>query len=403
MKIQRKIKRKPNLMIIGAAGAVANAVLLKLPEYRNSFGRLVLLDKKGNIRKNKHLDHKKLRYVFVRKKINLPAKEKEFLSLLKRYGIGVLVDLSTIDTIPILEALRRIDVKYLNTSMNIADGASYSLVFDLINNRDKFSEGVRILCSGMNPGVVNAWVRLGIETYGVPDRVTFIEYDSSRPASGWKTILTWSIEQFVNESSIERSAVMLGGDRVRLSKDVAVMCREDMAKYFRPIMKMADYPKGFVVPHEECASIAMLFNVPAKFVYAIHPKTMERLVSLYKKQGELSNHDLLLGDNVKMPLVGRDNIAVRLDYKDKAVYYMNSMDNSDQKGTNATCAQVAVGVLAGLRTLLKGDLPSRVYFTSELFNKGYKDFVLDSMAVQKFVFKKKNGKLKMSEHVPEIH
>lgn len=399
----KKFRSKPNLMVIGAKGMVANAFLLKLPEHRHKFGKLVLLDKKMHLRSNKNIDHKRLDYISLHKKIELPKKEKEFLSLLKRHKIDILIDLSTIDTIPILEALKKYNVAYMNTSMNIEEGASYILVFDLLKNRSKFADGVRILCSGMNPGVVNVWVRSAIEAYGVPEKVTFFEYDSSCPVSGWKPIITWSAEQFINESTIERSAVMLGGDRVKLSKSNAVMCREDMAKYFRPIMKMQKYPVGFTVPHEECASIAMLFNVPAKFVYSVHPKTMERLVNVYKKNGEIGKDDLILGDNTKIPLTGEDNIAVRLDYNDKAVYYMNSMRNSDQRGTNATCAQVAVGVMAGMLTLLNGDLEPRVYFTSELYGKGYWKYVAELMTVQRYVFKKTKGRLKLASHSPRIH
>ena len=103
------------------------------------------------------------------------------------------------------------------------------------------------------------------------------------------------------------------------------------------------------------------------------------------------------------PLDGSDNIGVVLNYSDKKVYYFNSVSNSSIIGTNATYFQVVVGVFAALLTLLFDKLYKKLYFTEDLFNNIYKNYVFDNMRVQEFVFSKRNGgKLKLSHYNPTI-
>jgi hypothetical protein len=382
-----RTRRKPNLLLLGATGSIANAVLLKLPKYRDMFGKLVLLSGTGDIRKSRTIDHKRLRYVPVRKMLNIPRRKKEFMDILKRYGIDIVLDLTTMDTMPVLRATDEFGASYINTSMNIENSASYPLVFKLFEKRG-FENNAHIICTGMNPGVVDMWTRMGIEEHGVPDSVVFFEYDSSVIASGWRPMITWSRKAFIEEVSIERSAVMLGGDRVRLSKGNALMNRADLSGMMGRMMGVGRYPRGFVVPHEECASIAIAYGIPAQFIYAINQDTMDALVDIYKRKGKIEKDDLVLGDNIKHPLEGEDSIGVMLDYWDKQVYYFNSTRNRDQKGTNATCAQVAVGVLAALNTVAKRRLSHGIHFVFELHGTGYGRFVAETMKIRKHIFRK---------------
>lgn len=72
-------------MVIGASGSVANAFLHHLSNYRCLFRKVVLVDKNDKVLKDAYLNHKLLNYTFVKKKIELPGREKEYLALLKKY------------------------------------------------------------------------------------------------------------------------------------------------------------------------------------------------------------------------------------------------------------------------------------------------------------------------------
>lgn len=59
--------KRPNLLLLGASGGVAQVFLQYLVHHREFFGKLVLLSRKNRIKNNTHLEHKKLDYVYVKK------------------------------------------------------------------------------------------------------------------------------------------------------------------------------------------------------------------------------------------------------------------------------------------------------------------------------------------------
>ena len=72
---------KPNLLVLGASGGVANAFLHSLVHHRSLFNKLILVDKNKKVLSDPYINHKELRYTFVKKEIKLPDKEKEYLNL----------------------------------------------------------------------------------------------------------------------------------------------------------------------------------------------------------------------------------------------------------------------------------------------------------------------------------
>ena len=101
-------------------------------------------------------------------------------------------------------------------------------------------------------------------------------------------------------------------------------------------------------------------------------------------------------------LEGSDNIGVALDYKDKRVYYFNSVSNTSMIGTNATYFQVAIGVYAALFTLLFDKLKNGVHFVENLYHTHYKNYVFDNMDVREFVFQKRKNKFSLLSYNPMI-
>lgn len=50
---------KPNLLIAGASGGVANALLHHLVIYRDLFGKIILLDRNKHVLDDIYIDHKR--------------------------------------------------------------------------------------------------------------------------------------------------------------------------------------------------------------------------------------------------------------------------------------------------------------------------------------------------------
>lgn len=381
------VLKKPNLLVLGASGGVANAFLHYMLQHRALFGKLVLLDKRKNVLKDQFLDHKNLNYMFLHKNVKLPEDEKKYLHVLKKYRVNIVLDLTDAPSLQLFEATNKADVSYVNTAMN----DDVKNVFELITavNIRKKQNAPHILCTGMNPGAVNMFVRYGIEKFGIPQAITHFEYDTSRVAKKWTPMMTWSVKEFCVETIRDPGGVMLGHGKVQFLFPNALKNPRDMKPILSPLMKLKKYPKGFPVLHEENVTIAQKYDVPSRFIYAVNMQTMENLIRVYNKKKDVQLKDLILGDNMNKILDGSDNIGVVLEYKGKDVYYFNSVGNLAVVGTNATYTQVAIGIWAALLTLLSGKLPPRVHFVEDLYDTHFPYYLFDNMRVQEFIVKKK--------------
>jgi len=399
--------KKPNLLILGASGGLAQVFLQYLVHHRDFFGKLILLSGKNRIKNNKHLEHKKLDYIYVEKRID-PYNEKEYHDILRKYNIDIVLDLTVVDSIPLLEATNNFGASYVNTSLNADNKAVAELVFDIYPRKEKLNNAVHILCAGMNPGIVNMWVRYGISKFGIPKEIIHFEYDTSKiqtPFKSGKLTITWSPHEFLVENVRDPSGIALGRKKIKPIRPNAISQLQDMKPILSPIIKLNKYPKGFVVLHEENLTLSYKYNIPSKFIYSIHEEVMDSMIKTYKKWGKISEDDFTVIKNTEVPLKGADSIGVILNYGNKKVYYFNSINNTSLIRTNATYFQVVIGIFAALFTILfnKNKLKNGVYFTEDLFNTNYKDYVFDNMRVQKFVFKNKKGKLKIGSYNPTIN
>lgn len=394
---------KKNILVLGASGSVANAVLLHLIHYRELFGKVILLDQSDNLLFNPRLDHKKLRYIFVRKTLNLPAEEEDFLQLLQEHAVDIVLDLTDLESLPILAAANKMGVSYVNTAMNSNRQTTDETIYDIYPRRDRFNNAAHILSTGMNPGVVNMWVQHGIENHGLPHEVIHFEYDNSTDRKRWKPTLSWSVYQFLLESVIMPSAIVLGRNRTKTFFPNALKNRVDMTPILAPIANLSRYPYGLQVLHEENITIAQRYDVPSKFIYAINMKTMDYLTKTYERKSKVDLHDMIHGDNFSTLLNGFDMIGVLLEYKNQKVYYMNTAHNLTTTGTNATCMQVAVGIFAALFTLIFGQLPPKAYFSEELSHTVFKQYVFEHMQVEEYVFKKRGPSLALARYMPAVH
>lgn len=393
--------RPPNFLILGASGHVAQAFLQRLAARRGDFGRVVLLDLDDGVLRNPYLDHELLDYEFVHRRLRFPDDTMDYHQLLRQHGINVVLDVTDLDTQPVLTATDAVGVSYVNTALNESGRGIAEVVSDLHPTRTDQRRAPHILSSGMNPGVVNLWVWHGFQQYGAPLEIVHFEYDTSVPKTGWRPMITWSRKEFLTETVWEPTGQVVNGE-LRMSSGNAVQHREDLRPIMQPLIELPEYPRGMLVIHEENVKLGAKLGASSRYVYAIHPRTMTYLEQLLRQRGRVEIGDLELGDNTTIPLAGSDTIGVCLRYADKRVYYLNSLANSEVTGTNATCAQVAVGADAALHALFSERLAPHIYFASDLYDTVYSDVVFGALRVEHFVFEKEQGSLTLRRHVPAL-
>ena len=393
--------RPPNLLVLGASGNVARALLRRLGGQRPRFGRVVLLDKNDRVREDRFLEHHRLDYQFVHRRLRLPEDAAYYQRLLRRHRIGIVLDLTDMDTLPILAATDAAGASYVNTSLNDGKRGVSEMMEVLHRARERPRNAPHILCSGMNPGVVNIWVCHGVRKYGVPREIVHFEYDTSASADGWRPLITWSRREFLTETAWEPTGMVVDGKPVIL-KSNAIQNRQDMRSIMRPVLPHSSYPRGLLVLHEENLTLGQALGVSSRFIYAIHPKTMAYLTRRWRKRGQLRLSDLEIGDNTSIPLEGEDTVGVYLDYPRQRVYYVHSLANNAALGTNATCSQVAVGVYAAVFTLLCDRLAPRTYFVNDLYDTVYPRVMFCNMRVKHYVFAKRRRSLILRQHLPVL-
>ncbi len=392
-----KRSRQPNLLILGASGIVARAFLRRLGGWRGHFGRVVLLDKNEHVLADRFLEHHRLNYEFVRRRLRFPDDAAHYRQLLRRYEIDITLDVTDMDTLPVLEATDAAGVSYVCTALNDDKRHVAELVALLEAQRATKRRAPHILCSGMNPGVVNIWVWHGVRHYGLPREVVHFEYDTSRLANGWRPILTWSRRQYLTEVVWDPTGKVVDGKTVMLRTN-ALQNREPMRSLLKPVMPLDSYPDGWLVLHEENLTLGQRLGVSSKFIYAIDQRTMDHLTRRWRQRGTLRVSDLDIGDNTAAPLEGADTVGVCLEYDRRRIYYLSSLPNIAVPGANATGAQVAVGVYAALLTLLRERLPPRLYSVTDLYDTVYPQILFSNMRVEHFVFAKRKRSLILRKH-----
>jgi hypothetical protein len=390
----------PNLLVLGASGNVARAFLRRLSRPRDQFGQLVLLDKGEHVLHDRFIEHQRLEYRFIRHRLAFPQDNSYYRQLLRRHRIGIVLDLTDIDTLPVLGATDAAGASYVCTSLNDTRLHVVDLVNTLHPSRHEPRHAPHILCSGMNPGVVNIWVHHAVRHYGVPREIIHFEYDNSTTIP-WRPVLTWSRREFLTEAVWEPTGSVIDG-RPHVLPTNSLENRQDLRSIMRPVDSTPTIPRGLLVLHEENLTQGRNLGVSSKFIYAIHPKTMAYLARCWRQRGRVRISDLEIGDNTARPLTGADTIGVCLDYLRRRVYYRHSLANGAVVGTNATCQQVTLGIFAALFTLVRHKLEPRIYFAGDLYGTLYRHVVLGNMHVEHFVFAKRKRSLVLRRHQPDL-
>lgn len=403
--MNQKPKTK-NLLILGASGALGHTTLFYLKNHRSLFGKLVLSDQKefqqDDFEKLSELDAK-----FIKFHINSKNKEA-FSSFLTKIAPDIILDLSDAPSEFVDEVVFEYGkASYISCAFCTESFAPLGEALnEWINKQQKAPKPKmpHIFFTGMNPGSVNVWAAIGAKKFGIPKEITEFEYDTSRFMKKHKEkMVTWCVPEFIIELVTDPAEIILGDHRLKSMYPNGLYHKEDLEPLFSPILKLKHYPKGCVVTHEECVTLGNRWNIPMKFLYTVNQETIRHIKKIYDEAGKVEAKDLILGKNFDDPLVGSDNIALRLEYEDKAVYYFNSSNNENLKECSGTDFQVTVGIYAALLTLLQNDLKPGIYYTEDLMTTFFPKFLTDNMMIQEFVFEKdKKGRLKLLSHDSHI-
>ncbi len=379
---------KPNLLIIGASGGVGKAFLKWLAEHKKRLNKIVLVDKSDQFLCDSFISPRELSYDFIKININVQKDRRTYVEMIEHYAIDVVIDLSLNETRPMLEVTDALGVSYINTGIANRRGESFAnVVLDVIKRKDYPWRAPHILCAGMNPGIVNMWVRQGVERFGLPKGIVHFEYDNGQPLQGWLPLITWSKETFLDEIINDPAGYMDGKDKLRFLYPNPLKNRIEMKDMLCEILDMKEYPCGYLLLHEENITIAQHYDIPSRFLFAIHPRTMSYLEGIYDKNGRVPQDALILGDNRNVGLRGAATVGVIMQYQKQKVYLFNTTNHANIQGVSGSCWQVAVGLNAALFTLLNEPLPSRIYFMEDLFGTSCETLVSNSLPMQERIIK----------------
>ncbi|SHH35306.1 hypothetical protein [Clostridium grantii] len=332
----------------------------------------------------------------------------KFTQFLKITNTTHVIDISYADTLEMLRCCNESKVIYINTAFEntSVDENIYLEGFTLQEryaiyekNKNQFKNTTAIICSGMNPGVVQ-WMAIDLmkkfpkETpkacYIVENDTSFYEDESLADKNTIYT--TWSPICFLDEAIYSYPAFMQQHMCLILYKAVYDL-------QFKVTLGDREFA-GCLMPHEEVLTLAALYNMEMGFIYKVNDHTTKLIKDNINNLGDLWNYPMKVLDPVEAPLKGEDLVGVLLVYDDKERYMYNALDNKEifkEFGTNATYFQVACGIYGGLASVLLDDIPKGIYYVDELLlktNSNYKEYL--SFYMKDFVVgenKKSEGNL----------
>jgi len=238
-------------------------------------------------------------------------------------------------------------------------------------NRHDFTRSTAIICSGMNPGVVQ-WMALElikISPDNIPLGCYIVEHDNSFYADNSlakkKTIYTtWSPECFLDEAILSYPMFLKHHMPLFLYEKVYDM-------EFKVTLGERNFT-GCLMPHEEAITLGKLFDMETGFIYKTNDHTSELIRANLDHIDDLWQWDMEVLDPALEELEGEDLVGVLLVYEDKEKFMYNVLSNKEvfnKYKVNATYFQVACGIYGAISTLLLDNLPQGIYYVDELLLK----------------------------------
>lgn len=378
------------ISLLGSAGGVAKSVLSILNKsvmdqndpihhiIKNSKIHLIDLKQKNSQYYQTLFPH--LSQYLSLHQFDLKDKSK-LINHLKYSNTKILIDVSWADTVEMLECCDQLGIKYVNSALEntfIDDHEEQFIGFPLIEriihfekHKDKFTHTTAIVCSGMNPGVVQ-WMALELmkqHPNEIPLGCYIVEDDNSffknkEEAKNNVIYTTWSPECFLDEAILCYPMFMKQHTPLFLYENVYDV-------EFKVTLGDKEF-YGCLMPHEEIYTLGKWFNLESGFLYKVNDHTTSIIRNNLDDVDKLWDFEMKVLDPLDAPLIGEDLIGVLLVYRDKEWYMYNVMDNEtiySEFKTNATYFQVACGIYAAFSVLLLDHIPNGVYYVDDLLLK----------------------------------
>ncbi|MEH7108120.1 S-adenosylmethionine decarboxylase related protein [Bacillus sp. JJ1764] len=289
----------------------------------------------------------------------------------------IVIDVAWADTLEMLSCCNDLGVFYINSALENTevdeDESLYGFPLTERYNRYEarkkvFTNTKAIVCSGMNPGVVQ-WMAFKLMKENKdkkPLACYIVEHDNSfftdKTSIDPNTIYTsWSVECFLDEAIL--SYPMFSHHHLLHYWYENVYDMEFKVK----LGEREFY--GCLMPHEEVITLGTLHDMQIGFIYRVNEHTTELIRNHLDHVDDLWDWNQQLIDPEVGEVEGEDLVGVLLVYEDEEKFIYNVMKSSEiypKFKTNATYFQVACGIYAGLSSLILDDFPLGIYYVDEL-------------------------------------
>ncbi|WP_163102575.1 S-adenosylmethionine decarboxylase related protein [Peribacillus alkalitolerans] len=395
--------QRVSVSILGSAGGVARAILSLLnksiTDPNDPIHSLMNQSKLHFIDyQQKDINYYKQICPDLVNRIDLYQFNLEDLEMVRKHidetKTSLIIDLSWADTIDILKICNDLGVSYVNSALeNVeVDKDVYLEGFTLTERFERFSAVKNsftnmkgIVCSGMNPGVVQ-WMAHSL----------MIAHPNEKPLACY--IVEKDTTFFKDKSHIRKNTIYSSWSP-ECYLDEAILNYPMFVKQHVPFY-LYDYPYakeykvklgdiefyGCLMPHEEVLSLGTMYDMETGFIYQVNDYTTKIIRDNLENADDLWEWEFEVFDPSVAEIVGEDLVGILLVYNDKERFMYNVMDNQfafQKHGINATYLQVACGVYAAVCTLLLDPVPAGVHYVEELLKTdnsiGYGKYVSQYM------------------------
>ncbi|PFN74820.1 S-adenosylmethionine decarboxylase related protein [Bacillus sp. AFS076308] len=302
-------------------------------------------------------------------------------NFLKRSHTSIVIDVSLADTIEMLDCCNQLGVNYINSALEniyLDDHPFDNKGFPLIERlrffekyKDDYCNLKAIVCSGMNPGVVQ-WMAVELmnkHPNEQPLACFIVENDTSffkNKTAGKTNVIytTWSPECFLKLATQSYPMYMK-------HKTPLFLYEHTFDLEFKVTLGDKKF-HGCLMPHEDCYTLCRLFDLEGGYFYKVNDHTTNLIRNNLNHPDKIWKLDRKVLDPLESPLGGEDLVGVLLVYPDKERYMYNVVANDfayEQLKTNATYFQAACGLYAAFAVLLNDAIENGVYYVDDLLVK----------------------------------
>ncbi len=296
---------------------------------------------------------------------------------LNETNTSIVLDISYGDTVDMLRCCDSLGIAYINTALESVevDENQYYTGFPLQerykifeSHRDEFKNTSAIVCSGMNPGVVQ-WMAIElmnkypdknpIGCYIVENDTSFFEEEELADKNTIYT--TWFPMGFLDEAINSYPTFMKKHQSLFLYNEIYEL-------EFKVTLGDKQF-YGALMPHEEAISLGKIFDMETGFIYKVNDHTTDLIKSNLNNINSLWEKPMKVLDPEETPLKGEDLVGILLVFEDREAFIYNSLSNKktfERYRTNATYLQVASGVYAALATMVLDNISQGIYYVDEL-------------------------------------